>query len=277
MDSKLSDLHVHSYYSDGTFSPARAVECAKGVGLSCFALTDHDTTEGISEAVRAGGEDFEVLSGIELTAEMAGEEVHILGYLLDCENEPFQKMLIQMKEYRLKRVDEICGKLKKLGIPLEPADVLNLSPYGTVGRLHVAQALCEKRYVFSVQEAFAKYIGAKGGAYVGKLKLSPREAVDWIVKAGGIPVLAHPSCLSDKALIADFVEAGIMGIEAYYAEHTPFETQEYLKLAQKYNLLVTGGSDCHGLGKTEVRLGKVKLSYDFVEKLKDAKCKMTRS
>lgn len=274
MHSKYADLHVHSHFSDGTFSPSQIVSEAKRCGLSCISITDHDTIDGIDASVREAGEDLEILPGIELTAEAGGQEIHILGYLIDYHNRDFLKMLSGMQEVRLERIYGMCEKLKKLGVPLEPQDVFNVAGKGSVGRLHVARALLEKGHVFSISEAFIRFIGDRGLAYVGKFKMTPKEVIDGILKIKGIPVLAHPFTLGDQALIADFVKAGIMGIEAYYAEHSSYQTQEFIKMAHQHNLLVTGGSDCHGAAKNEVGMGKVKLPYEYVEKLKEAQCKL---
>lgn len=271
---KFADLHVHSHFSDGTLSPSAIVRDAIAKGLACISITDHDTTDAVDAAMRAAGKDLEVLSGVELTAEAKGQEIHILGYLIDHHHEAFLKMLKVMQEVRVKRIHRICEKLEKLKCPIEPDDIFKLASHGSVGRLHVARALLSKGYVSSIPDAFMRYIGEKGPAYVGKFKMSPEEAIQWILKAKGIPVLAHPYTLGDQDIISDFVEAGIMGLEVFYSEYSDHQIQELLKITQKYNLLVTGGSDCHGLAKDEIRLGKIKLPYEYVEKLKEARCRL---
>ncbi|MFH0877152.1 MAG: PHP domain-containing protein [Candidatus Omnitrophota bacterium] len=274
MCSKFADLHIHTYYSDGTFSPSEVVAQAAKCGLATIAITDHDTVEGIDLARSAAG-DCEVLTGIELTAEFDGKEIHILGYLLDHRDVAFLNMLKEMRQVRVMRIHEMCKKLKKCGLNLEPDDVFSLTKGGSVGRLHLARAMFEKGLVFSIADAFARFIGDRGPAYVGKFKMSPKEAIAWIKKTKGIPVLAHPYTISDRSLIIDFVKAGIMGIEAYYPEHSSYQADEFMKIAKKYDLLITGGSDCHGEAKSEVHLGKVKLPYEYVEKLKQAQCTLT--
>ena len=271
---KFADLHVHSYFSDGTFSPQDIVSEALKRGLSCISITDHDTVEAIPIARQSGADKLEVVPGIELTAESGGQEIHILGYLIEYDDPGFLKMLKEMQSVRIKRIYEICKKLKKLGVGIEPEEIFSLSSKGSVGRLHVARALHEKGHVFSLADAFYRYIGDKGPAYVGKFKMTPKEAIGWILKVKGIPVLAHPNTLSDNAVIADFVKAGIMGIEAIYPEYSEYQTNEFIKIAEKYNLLITGGSDCHGMAKEDVHLGKIKLPYEYVEKLKEAKCRL---
>lgn len=270
----FADLHVHTYFSDGTFSPAEVLAEAKKCGLAAIAITDHDAVDGIDLA-RGLACDCEVLTGIELTAEANGQEIHILGYLLDHRDAAFLDMLKEMRQVRVKRIYEMCKKLKKCGLALEPEEVFSLAKGGSVGRLHVARALFGKGLVFSIADAFQRFIGDRGPAYVGKFKMSPKEAIQWIKKTKGIPVLAHPYMLSDRTLIVDFVKAGIMGIESYYPEHSNYQAEEFIKIAQKYDLLITGGSDCHGKAKEDVRIGKVKLPYEYVEKLKQAQCTLT--
>ncbi len=271
---KCADLHLHSYFSDGTFSPEQIVEESLKAGLSCISITDHDNVDGVDIASRAAQGRLEVLPGIEMTAEVNGNEIHILGYLINHKDPSFLKMLEDMRAVRVKRIHGICDKLKKLGVGIDPEEVLCLSTQGSVGRLHVARALCQKGHVFSVAEAFQRFIGDKGPAYVSKFKMTPKEAIRWIRKVGGVPVLAHPYTLSDKALISDFVEAGIMGLEVFYTEHSDYQQNEYVKIAQKHNLLITGGSDCHGTAKENIRIGVVRLPYEHVQKLKDLQCQL---
>ncbi len=275
MCSKFADLHVHSHFSDGTFSPEEIVREAKMAGLSCISITDHDTTDAIDPAQQIAALDLEIIPGIELTAEAGGQEIHILGYLIEYKNKDFQGMLKKMQDVRVKRIYEICKKLNKLGIKIEPEEIFNIAGKGSVGRLHVARALLEKGSVFSLADAFNRFIGDKGPAYVGKFKMTPKEAIDWIRRVKGVPVLAHPHIIGDQSLISDFVKAGIRGIEAFYAEHSDFQRQEFVKIADKYHLLITGGSDCHGTVKEQTHLGKVKLPYEYVEKLKEEKCRLT--
>lgn len=269
---KCADLHLHSYFSDGTFSPEQIVDESLKAGLSCISITDHDNVDGVDRAIIAAGDRLEVLPGIEMTAEANGVEIHILGYLIDHKDPLFLKMLQEMRDVRIQRIHGICAKLKKLGVELDPEDVFSFSAQGSVGRLHVARALCQKGHVFSVAEAFQRFIGDRGPAYVGKFKMTPQEAVDWILKVRGVPVLAHPYTLSDKSLISDFVKVGIRGLEVFYTEHSDYQQNEYVKIAQKLGLLITGGSDCHGDAKENIRIGVVRLPYEHVEILKSAQC-----
>ena len=269
---RLADLHLHTVFSDSTYTPQGLIIEARRAGLSCIAVVDHDTVSGIGpvlEAARSKG--VEVLPGIEITAEYEGLEIHILGYLIDYNNKGLAEKLYRLKKNRIERIYKIVDKLEDMGIKLGAGAVFDLAQQGTVGRLHVARAMVKEGLVNSASEAFARYIGDKCPAYVLGFRLLPSEAVKLIKDAGGIPVLAHPYILKRNELILKFIEYGIMGLEAYYPEHTRTMTNSYLALAKKYNLLVTGGSDCHGSAKPEVKIGSVKIPYRLVEKLKEAR------
>lgn len=269
---KFADLHLHTVFSDGTYTPQELVLKSRESGLSAIAVTDHDSVGGIAPALKAAGaQNPEVLSGIELSAEYQGLEIHILGYLIDYKNKSLLEKLDFLKKNRIQRIYKITDKLKEMGIGLEPESVFAVAGEGTPGRLHIARALLKETKVNSVFEAFQKYIGDKCSAYVLGFKFSPKEAIELIRDAGGIPVLAHPYTIHNDGLIADFVKLGLGGLEAYYPEHSQGTVNFYLDLAKKYNLLVTGGSDCHGSAKPEVAIGSVKVPYELVEQLKAAK------
>lgn len=272
---KFADLHLHTIFSDGTYSPEELISESVKSGLYSVAVVDHDTVEGIIPCLDIGGlKSIEVLPGIELSAEYDGREVHILGYLIDYKNKGLREKLETLKQNRIDRIYKIVDKLKNLGIALKPEAVFSVAKHGTAGRLHIARAMAEEGLVRSVQEAFQKYIGDKCPAYVLGFRFSPQEAIKLIKAAGGIPVLAHPYTLNNDDFLYKFIEDGIMGLEVYYPEHSQSTVNFYLGIAKKHNLLVTGGSDCHGSAKPEVRIGSVKVPYDLVEKLKDAKRKL---
>ncbi|MBI5144701.1 MAG: PHP domain-containing protein, partial [Candidatus Omnitrophica bacterium] len=222
----------------------------------------------------ARSKNIEVLSGIELSAEYDGLEIHILGYLIDYQDRRLQERLDILKKNRRERIYKIIDKLKSINLQLDAQTVFNLAGQGTVGRLHIARAMVKEGLVGSQQEAFQKYIGDKSPAYVCNFRFSPSEAIKLIKAVGGVPVLAHPYALNRDDLIPEFINSGLMGLEAYYPEHTRAMTNLYLALAEKYNLLVTGGSDCHGMAKPEAKIGSVKIPYELVEKLKVAKEKL---
>jgi len=266
------DLHLHTNFSDGTLSPAELVKQAKEVDLSAIAVVDHDTVSGIDLSLEAGEKlGVEVLPGIELTVENQGREIHLLGYLIDHQSQKLKDQLVILRQNRIERIHKITLKLKKLGLNLEPEAVFKISQKGSPGRLHIARAMAAEGLVSSTYEAFHKYIGDKGPAYVAGFRLSPAEGIGLIRAVSGIPVLAHPYAVGDDAMIPKLVDLGLMGLEVYYSEHSPAQTSNYLKLAQKFGLLLTGGSDFHGASKPDTKMGAIKIPYTLVEKLKEAK------
>lgn len=269
---KVADLHLHTFFSDGTYSPEELITEADKNGLSAISVVDHDTVEGVEAVIEAGkSKNLEVLPGIELTAEFNGTEIHVLGYLIDYKNDEFRQDLQRLKENRVERVYKITDKLSAMGKRLNPQTVFNLAGQGTVGRLHIARAMEQEGLVSSIFEAFHKYIGDRCPAYVCGFRFSPYEAIKLIKKVGGIPVLAHPYIINRDEWIIEFIKYGMMGLEVYYTEHTSAMINAYLGLAQKYNLLVTGGSDCHGKAKPEAKIGSIKIPYELVNNLKQAK------
>ena len=275
---KVADLHVHTNVSDSTFSPEKVARYAKMQGLDAIAITDHDTCAAIAPAIIAAkGTGIEIIPGVELTAEMGDDEIHILGYFIDWQDDLFTKKLKELCRVRKERAKEILKRLSEQGIDLKYEDLLDIAgpDSGSLGRLHIANLLYKKGKVACVKEAFTKYIGNKSPAYVKKFKLSPKEAVDMIKDAGGVSVLAHPKTINTETMplrdiLKILVNEGIQGIEVYHSDNNDRESSEFKKLAEEYGLLITGGSDCHGLGKKDVLLGKVKVPYELVEKLRSA-------
>ncbi len=268
---KYADLHVHTYFSDGTFSPEEVINRALSGGLSAIAITDHDTVEAIDEAMALAGDRIEIIPGIELTAEKKGAEIHILGYFINWADEAFHLELEALRKIRLERIRQIIDKLNELGIKISFEEALEFSGQGSIGRLHIARMMCQAKYVSSVKEAFLRFIGEGQPAYVGKIKLTPEQAIQMIKRIGGKAVLAHPYLLNHDEWIPDLIRDGLDGMEVYYSTQNPQVTLHYERLATKYNLLSTGGSDCHGLAKSRTLLGKFKLPYDLVEKLRSGK------
>lgn len=269
---KFADLHVHTSCSDGTLTPGELVEEALKRKLAAVAIVDHDTTEGIPEAMAAAsGTGLEVIPGIELTAQHENQEVHLLGYFLDPLNSELRKKLEAVRINRIERVYQIVENLKGLGINLNPETVFSISGKATVGRMHIARALVKEKLVGSLQEAFARYIGDRSPAYVLGFRLSVPEAIKLIQGAKGVAVLAHPYLLHNDELITEFSGYGLQGIEVYYPEHSQSMINFYLDLSRRLNLLVTGGTDFHGSAKPDLKLGMIKLPLEFVEKLRQAK------
>ena len=270
--TRLADLHIHTHFSDSTSSPQEVVEQAWKNGLNCIAIADHDTIDGIQPAIEAAQEyDIEVIAAIELSSEINGKDVHMLGYLFDCENQEFVSRIKHIQNVRVTRMQKMVEKLKALGVDdIIPEEVNELTRSDSVGRPHLATLLREKGWVKTNQMAFDKYLADDAPAFVPKFKQTPYEAIELIRKAGGIAVLAHPMLTRVDELIPSFVEAGLGGLEVYYPCSSDKVTRFYEELVKKYNLVATGGSDAHGAVKKHTYVGKIKIPYNLVEKLKDA-------
>lgn len=277
MNTGLIDLHVHTTASDGTMTPAEVVAHALDLGLSAIAITDHDTVQGVDEAVQAGREmGLEVVSGVEVSVDYQGE-MHILGYLIDLQNPELQKNLALLRKYRDERNPRMIEKLRRLGFDITLDEVVKAAAGSVVGRPHVAVVLKEKGYVRSIAEAFDMFLGTGKAAYVKKERLTPKEGIELVRAAGGIPVLAHPKYLNvDESslhrLVRELKEYGLQGMEVFYTTHTARETRLYNDMACANGLLVTGGTDFHGQNKPEIELGtgtgKLAVQYGVLEKLK---------
>ncbi|OGO00728.1 MAG: phosphatase, partial [Chloroflexi bacterium RBG_13_51_52] len=257
----LVDLHIHSTASDGKYSPAAIIGKAAEIGLKVISLTDHDSIDGIEPALKAAKNypDLTFIPGVELSTELTDGEAHILGYFIDYTSRDFQKELEKFRDSRLGRGQRMVAKLGELGIKIDWSRVQEIAGDGAIGRPHIAQALLEKGYIATFEEAFDKYIGRGGPAYVEREKVTPEEAVALILRAKGLPVLAHPFTVKKpEAMVKILKAAGLIGIEAYYKDNTPAATEATLKLAKKYGLISTGGTDYHGIGDSrEIMLGGV--------------------
>ena len=242
------DLHSHTTASDGTLTPRELVRLAARHGVRVLALTDHDSTGGVREAMdeARGLPSLEVVPGLEINCDVPGAEIHVLGYCRDWEAEWFQEFLGAQREERRQRVYRIAARLAELGMPIDSDDVFVLVKEGSAGRPHVAQAMVDRGYVKSVREAFDRYLSLNGPANVPRKRLTPVEAVRIIRRARGVPVLAHPGLANRDELIPELVEAGLAGIEAFYPEHSAGQITAYRELAAKLGLVATGGSDFHG-------------------------------
>ena len=269
---KFADLHLHTLFSDGTFTPEELVERAHGLGFAAIALTDHDTVEGCERAAAACAKvNMEFITGTELTAEHANTEVHILAYFVDTKNQNLLTRIAEFQSVRQNRIREMVAALNKLGIPLKAESVFALANCKSPGRPHVARALVNEKLIGSLDEAFERYLKKGRPAWVPKTKMSALEAVELIHQAGGLAVVAHPGLNRSDDIIPALVDAGLDGIECFHTKHSTAMAERYLEIAEKYHLLVTGGSDCHGFSKIKPLIGTVKLPYDHVEKMKTAK------
>lgn len=274
----LIDLHTHSTASDGSLSPRELIKYAKKKGAAAISLTDHDTVEGIAEALTAGREqDLEVIPGLEISAQHNGGTMHILGYYIDPSDPDLNQELNRLQEARRDRNPKIIEKLQGLGIPIDFNQVQELAK-GQIGRPHIAQVLLQTGVVSCLEEAFQKYLTKGAAAYVEKFRFSPQTAISLILRAGGIPVLAHPKTLQCssyrdlKVLVEELKATGLTGVEVLYPDHSSEQTGTYFSLVRELDLLYTGGSDFHGDNKEKVDLlvglGDLKIPYKIVENLK---------
>lgn len=273
------DLHVHTTASDGLLPPERLVSVAKDAGVGILAIADHDSTDGVDAAMNEGRRlGVEVIPAVEINTDVEATEVHVLGYFIDHHQHWLQEFLTKQRDGRVNRAAKMVEKLNALGIPVTFERVRAMAN-GAVGRPHVARAIIETGAVKTTEEAFEKYIGRDGPAYVERLKVTPQDAVEIILKAGGIPVLAHPGWGVREEMIPPLVEGGLEGLEAYYPDHTPAMVAHFLELAASLRLLVTGGTDFHGGDlATGVAIGSQYVPMDVVERLKDrAKAKSQRT
>lgn len=274
----FADLHLHTLFSDGTFTPEELAARGKDEGLVAMSLTDHDTIEGCPRmAVACASLGIEFIYGTELTAEFEEREVHLLGYCLDPQNE---KLLAEMKKFqavRQSRIQEMTERLNKINIPLQPETVFKLANCRSPGRPHVARALVQEGFCPSMEDAFERYLKKGKRAWVPKCKISALDAVALIHGAGGLAVMAHPGLNHCDEIIPVLAGQGIDGLECFHTKHTPKMAKRYMKLAGQLNLLVTGGSDCHGFSKGKPAIGGVKLPVVYFEKLKAAHQRATAS
>lgn len=275
------DLHLHTTASDGVMSPAEIVRYAKAKKLQAIAVTDHDTIEGLEEALAEGKSiDFEVIPGIEISAEFSPGSMHLLGYFLDIHHPLLIERLKYLQDARAARNPKIVEKLNRLGVKVSYEDVVKASGGGQVGRPHFAQVLLDKGYVRSIQEAFERFLRKGAPAYADKFRFRAGEAIHFIREANGVAVIAHPNTLGINSnseletLILQLVKEGLKGIEIYYPEHSPPDIARYKFLAEKYGLVMTGGTDYHGIEGNELDIGvgrgDMRLPYSIVEDLKSA-------
>ena len=272
--SAVVDLHLHTIASDGRLSPTELVRLAASQGLESIAVTDHDTTDGLAEAFEAAKEfpGLRIIPGIELSADVPGDEVHVLGYFINPDDAELQAELRRFRAGRVDRAKTMIEKLAQLGIHVEWERVQRFAGDGAVGRPHIAMALVEAGYCREPKDAFPEYLGRNGLAYVERVKLTPAEAVGMIRRAGGAAVLAHPAYMNDMETgIANLSGIGLAGIEVHYAKYRDDTIRQLARLARQYELIPCGGSDYHGMGNSDECLpGENGPSLDSVEKLEAA-------
>jgi predicted metal-dependent phosphoesterase TrpH len=268
-----ADLHLHTTASDGRLEPGELVRLAAKAGLDVIAITDHDTTNGIAPAL-AATEHFPsltVIPGVEVSTDVPHSEVHVLGYFIDYTDQNLAAALQGLRSSREGRARKMISKLANLGMRIEWKRVQELAQGGSIGRPHIAKALLERGYVVSERGAFDRYIGREGPAYVEREKLLPVEAVKLIIKARGLPVLAHPANIGNlDELIPELKLAGMVGVEVYYGEYATDVIDRLLRVARRHNLIPTGGTDYHAFGhSSEVMIGQAFAPQRSVERLFD--------
>jgi predicted metal-dependent phosphoesterase TrpH len=274
------DLHLHTTHSDGSFSPAAVLEFAKEAGVTALAITDHDIVAGIPEALEAGLRlGIEVIPGVEISSRHGESELHILGYCIDWRQPRLNERMKSLRESRHRRNPQIIERLNELGLGITYDEVQALAGTESVGRPHIARVLMERKLVSSAKEAFDRYLAEGRPAFVPRELPDPAEALTWIRDAGGIAVLAHPTWVKESSeglshLVERLKGAGLGGIEVHYSTHTAKQTSEYLNLAKRFDLLVTGGSDFHGLTKPDIHVGTgrgdLKVSSALLDPLRKA-------
>jgi len=260
------DLHIHTAYSDGTMQPEELVNSAIELGLTTIAITDHDNVLGYHVAQKYIDENdklIKIIPGIEVNTFSKNQEIHILGYFMDFENSDFNAMIEKQQKARKTQAQEISKRLKKIGINVAYEDIKKcVIPQASIGRPHIAKAIVQKGGTANITEAYNKYINDSSSVYVKRKSVTPQEAVEIIYEAGGIPVIAHP-CDVDNAqeIIEELMSFGLRGVEAYHRKHTPAMIEYFCSIAEKYDLIVTGGSDFHS---PSMYTGQLILGKNFV-------------
>jgi hypothetical protein len=265
------DLHIHSTASDGKLNPQDIITRAVEAGLKVISLTDHDSVDGIIPALETANAypSLTFIPGVEISTDLPDGEAHILGYFIDYTSPELAKTLLKSRDSRSGRGKRMVEKLNSLGINISWTRVQEIAGDGAIGRPHVAQAMMEKGYIAKFEEAFDRYIGHGGPAYVERDKMTPEEAVSMIVSAKGLPVLAHPFTVKNtEVMVKSLKRVGLVGLEVYYKDNTPQQTAVTLELAKKYQLIPTGGTDFHGIGDSnEVRMGGVEVPMSSARRL----------
>ncbi len=265
----FADLHLHTNFSDGTYTPEELAGHAHRNGLSVVALTDHDTVEGCPRmATACGNLGIEFIPASELTAELSGNELHLLGYFLDTENARLLTELAKFQEVRQNRIREMCARLNELGLALPAEAVFKIANCRSPGRPHVGRALVQAGLCATQDEAFDRFLKKGKPAWVPKFKMAAAEAIELIHQAGGLAVMAHPGLNRTDEAIPVLAEMGMDGLECFHTRHSTAQGQHYSLLAEQQGLLVTGGSDCHGMNKGRPLIGSIKLPLDYVVRMK---------
>lgn len=266
----FADLHMHTNFSDGTFTPEELAALAHERGLGTLALTDHDTMEGCERmAAACGSLGVEFIPAAELTTEWEDIELHLLGYFLDAENPLLRRKLAEFQTVRQDRIREMAERISERGLPLEADAVFAIARCRSPGRPHVARAMVEAGLVKGMDEAFDRFLKKGKPGWVPKFRINAADAIELVHQAGGLAVMAHPGLNRSDRVIPPLIETGLDGIECFHTRHSTHDCERYTVMAEENDLLVTGGSDCHGLNRGQPLIGGIKLPYVYVEKMKE--------
>ena len=277
MEKVIADLHTHTVNSDGTFTVEEVVKLASEKGLDMVAVTDHDSIDGLRDEkkLREYEEKYkvEIIKGIEMSCNLKGKDVHILGYFLNLEDKNFLKELERIAEIRNERNEKIIKKLADLKLPVTMEELLEIVQGNVISKAHFAEIMLKKGYVSCKSDAFKNYLGKGGAAFVEKRDYQPADAVDILVRNGAFVSLAHPKLITDdfaevERIVSDLVKHGLRGLEVNYYSFSKKDREKYMVLAEKYNLIITGGSDFHGVNRVESSLGGTGLNKSEYENLK---------
>jgi predicted metal-dependent phosphoesterase TrpH len=274
----FADLHLHTNFSDGTYTPEELTAHGHRLGFRALALSDHDTMEGCARmAAACAAAGIEFIPASELTAELDDHELHLLGYFLDSTNAKLLVELAKFQEVRQNRIREMVARIRELNVPLREESVFEVANCRAPGRPHVARALVKAGLCRNLDEAFERFLKKDRPAWVPKFKMSAPDAIALIHQAGGLAVLAHPGLNNCDDLIPALADCGLDGLECYHTKHASAQAYHYQKVAEQLGLLVTGGSDCHGMSKGRPLIGGVKLPYFRVEEMKKAQAARAKS
>jgi predicted metal-dependent phosphoesterase TrpH len=267
-----ADLHVHTTASDGKASPSEVIRLAAAEGLCAVGICDHDSTNGIDEALEEGKKlGIEVIPGVEINTDCGPTELHILGYFIDHRHPKLQDALNWLRSSREERGRRMVEKLRQIGVHIEFDSVLRASAGGAIGRPHVAAALVEAGYASDINSAFGKYLVRGAPGYVERVRFTPVEAVRLILEAGGIPGIAHPAKIGNENLWIDLIPHGLRCVEVYHPDHSVADQRRYRRMARERGLLITGGSDYHGPESIRFcQIGQPRIPYEHVEALRAA-------